>query len=348
MIPGVPSITIAMPVYNGAATLSRAVSSALDQAYRDIELLVIDDGSSDTSVDLVRSFRDPRIRLIVHEENRGLAATRDHLVDESAGSYIAWLDQDDWAHPQRIAKQFDLLADRPNAVLCGTWVEFVTETETNGSKRSRLLRRVVERDFTDSEDLRAKMIFRNMLRTSSVMSRTAAIRANKLTFREEYAPAEDYQMWTQLNQVGDIVMIPETLARIYEYSTGASVQGAERQIIGARRTRLELLAELGFNLSGAEVALHMFITERDGRRASPDEYTAAAWWLDELQRRNDDLLCFPKDALRRACAEQFASLLWRCSREHPAHVGKLVSASRTSRSVPAWVLRRSIRVAAQR
>ncbi len=343
MIPGVPSVTIAMPVYNGARTLVRAVRSALDQTFRDIELLVIDDGSSDSSVDLVRSFRDPRIRLIVHEENRGLAATRDRLVDESVCSYIAWLDCDDWAHPQRIAKQFARLANLPNAVLCGTWVEFVNET--NGSNRSRLLRRMIERDFTDSEDLRAKMIFRNMLRTSSVMSRTAAIRANKLTFREEYAPAEDYQMWTQLNQVGDIVMVPETLARIYEYSTGASAQGAERQIIGARRTRLELLAELGFNLSDAEVALHMFITERDRRRASPDEYTAAAWWLDELQRRNDDLVCFPKDALRRACAEQFASLLWRCSKEHPAHVGKLVSASRTSRSVPAWALRRSIRVA---
>ncbi len=99
MIPGGPSVTIAMPVYNGAATLSRAVSSALDQTYRDIELLVIDDGSSDSSVDLVRSFRDPRIRLIVHEENRGLAATRARLVDESVGSYIAWLDCDDWAHP---------------------------------------------------------------------------------------------------------------------------------------------------------------------------------------------------------------------------------------------------------
>ncbi len=346
MIPGVPSVTIAMPVYNGAATLGRAVSSALDQTYRDIELLVIDDGSSDTSVDLVRSFRDPRIRLIVHEENRGLAATRDHLVDESAGSYIAWLDCDDWAHPKRVAKQFDRLTDRPSAVLCGTWVEFVTET--NGSKPSRLLRRVIERDFTDSEELRARMIFRNMLRTSSVMSRTEAIRANRLTFREEYAPAEDYQMWTQLNQVGDIVMIPETLARIYEYSTGASVQGAERQVIGARRARLELLDKLGFNLSEAETALHVFITERDGRKASPGDYTSAAWWLDELQRRNDDLLCFREGALRRACAERFASLLWHCSKEHPAHIGKLLSSSRTSRSVPAWALRRSIRVAAQR
>ncbi len=192
------------------------------------------------------------------------------------------------------------------------------------------------------------MIFRNMPRTSSVMSRTEATRANNLTFREEYAPAEDYQMWTQLNQVGDIVMIPETLARIYEYSTGASVQGAERQIIGARRSRLELLDELGFNLSKEETALHVFITERDGRKASPGDYTSGAWWLDELQRRNDDLLCFREDALRRACAERVASLLWHCSKEHPAHVGKLVSASRISRSVPAWALRRSVRVAAQR
>ncbi|WP_372825378.1 glycosyltransferase family 2 protein [Polaromonas sp.] len=346
MVPGVPSVTIAMPVYNGAATLSRAVSSALDQTFRDIELLVIDDGSSDNSVDLVRSFRDPRIRLIVHDGNRGLAATRDRLVDESAGNYIAWLDCDDWAHPKRVAKQFDRLTNRPSAVLCGTWVEFVTES--NGSKGSRLLRRFIERDVTGSEDLRAKMIFRNMLRTSSVMSRTASIRANNLTFREEYAPAEDYQMWTQLNHFGEIVMVPENLARIYEYSAGASVQGAERQIVGARKTRLELLDNLGFNLSDAEVALHMFITERDGRQVPPDEYIAAAWWLDELQRRNNELLCFREDALRGACAERFASLLWRCCKEHPTYMSKLVAASPTSRSVPAWALRRCARVADHR
>ncbi len=85
----VPRVTVAMPVYNGAATVARAIDSILQQTFRDFELVLIDDGCSDNTIDIVRSYNDPRIRLIMHETNQGLAATRNHLVDQARGEFIA-------------------------------------------------------------------------------------------------------------------------------------------------------------------------------------------------------------------------------------------------------------------
>ena len=338
-----PRVTVAMPVYNGAKTLPRAISSVLSQTSNDFELLVIDDGSSDESIAVIERFRDPRIRLLVHEQNRGLAATRNHLVEQSRGDYTAWLDQDDWAHPERLALQVSALDTAPSAALCGTWTKLVTEEQP--VLHVQLINALVAKDFAASADIRATMPFRNTLRTSSLMLRTEIVRNNDLTFDEVFAPAEDYRMWAEISRFGDLIAIPRTLTKIYEYASGASSQGRERQIAGARRTRLELLDRLGFGLSEDEVAAHTFVTEgvlttaAAPADATTDDYSRAAHWLDEIQNRNRELSAFAAPALQRACAERLVALIWACSRTDPAHTLRLIRGTRSSRGIPGWIIR---------
>jgi hypothetical protein len=341
-----PRVTVAMPVYNGAKTLPRAISSVLSQTSSDFELLVIDDGSSDESIAVIERFRDPRIRLLVHEQNRGLAATRDHLIEESRGDYTAWLDQDDWTNPERIALQVKALDAAPSAVICGTWTKLITEKPPGWPRQ--FLDLLASRGFTDPRDLKATMPFRNAFSTSSLMLRTEVVLANGLTFDQEYAPAEDYRMWTQLCHFGELIAIPRTLTKIYEYAAGASSQSRERQILGARRTRLELLNELGFKPSDEEARAHTFLSEQVmmTRRAestlTAEDLAGAAWWLDEIQLRNSQLGAFDAPALSRACAERSIALAWCCARSHPVALSDDFLRSRTSRSVPKWGLMRAI------
>ncbi|MEI7626274.1 MAG: glycosyltransferase family 2 protein [Actinomycetota bacterium] len=340
-----PRVTVAMPVYNGAKTLPRAINSVLSQTSNDFELVVIDDGSADRSIDVIESFRDPRIRLLIHEQNLGLAATRDHLIKESRGDYTAWLDQDDWAHPERIAVQVKALDAAPSAVICGTWTKLISE-EPPGKAR-QLLDLLASRSFTDPRDLKATMPFRNAFSTSSLMLRTEIVRSNGLVFDQEYAPAEDYRMWTQISHFGDLIAIPRTLTKIYEYAAGASSQSRERQILGARRTRLELLDELGFKPSDEEAKAHTFlceeamITRRADQGVTAEDYSCAASWLDEMQTRNDQLGALDAPALGRACAERFVALFASCVRAYPAQVRILRSGSRASRAIPEWLARRA-------
>jgi glycosyltransferase involved in cell wall biosynthesis len=102
-------ITVLVPVYNGEPYVGEAIGSILAQTLYEYELLIIDDGSTDRTTEIVRSFRDKRIRLVRNGENRGLIATLNHGVEIARGKYIARMDSDDISHPERLEKQFQFM-----------------------------------------------------------------------------------------------------------------------------------------------------------------------------------------------------------------------------------------------
>ena len=110
-----PEITIIVPVYNGSIYLSETLNSLLSQTFANFELLVIDDGSTDASSEIVRSFKDDRIRLI-RKENSGLCHTLNRGIAEARTSYIARNDQDDISFPQRLECQLKVMNDHPEAI----------------------------------------------------------------------------------------------------------------------------------------------------------------------------------------------------------------------------------------
>jgi glycosyltransferase involved in cell wall biosynthesis len=114
-----PTVSIMMPFLNREATLSRAVQSALAQTFRDWELIAVDDGSTDRSVEVLQSFGDTRIRVVRHERNRGVAAARNTAVHASMGEYIALLDSDDEWLPSKLERQIEAMrADEKMRAFC--------------------------------------------------------------------------------------------------------------------------------------------------------------------------------------------------------------------------------------
>jgi glycosyltransferase involved in cell wall biosynthesis len=114
-----PSISVVLPIYNGATTLASAIRSVLDQTFRHYELLLLDDGSTDDSFDIAKTFSDPRIRVIHDGLNYGLAYRLNQGIDLARGRYIARMDQDDICFPERLAKQFEFLETHPEIDLLG-------------------------------------------------------------------------------------------------------------------------------------------------------------------------------------------------------------------------------------
>jgi len=116
-----PVISIGMPVFNAAGSLRAAVASILQQDFTDWELLLIDDGSSDDTLQLARSFEDERIRVVADGKNRGLTARLNQAVQQSRGEYFARMDGDDLAFPQRLSVQLGYLREHPDVDLVGGW-----------------------------------------------------------------------------------------------------------------------------------------------------------------------------------------------------------------------------------
>ncbi len=113
-----PRVSVIVPAYNAAAFVRRAVDSVLAQTFKDLELLVVDDGSTDGTVDQLTSYRD-RLRLI-RQRNAGPAAARNRGLQAVVGDYVAMLDADDWWEPGKLAAQVALLDARPGIGFCST------------------------------------------------------------------------------------------------------------------------------------------------------------------------------------------------------------------------------------
>ena len=104
-------VSVLIPAYNQAKYLGKAIQSVLDQTFTNFELIIVNDGSSDGTDDIVKSFVDPRIKYIVHDQNKGLAATRNTGIRASSGEFVAFLDLDDFFHPEKLKIYMDYVAE---------------------------------------------------------------------------------------------------------------------------------------------------------------------------------------------------------------------------------------------
>jgi glycosyltransferase involved in cell wall biosynthesis len=118
-----PKVTVLMPTYNGAKVLREAIDSILTQTFGDFEFHILNDGSLDKSVDIIRSYADGRIRLEHNEGHLGLISTLNRGLDLARGGFIARMDWDDTSFPTRLEKQVYFMQVHPELGVCGTWIE---------------------------------------------------------------------------------------------------------------------------------------------------------------------------------------------------------------------------------
>ncbi len=122
-----PKVTVLLPVYNGARFLRQAIDSVLSQTWKDFELLVVNDGSTDGTAAILESYSDPRIRILSNVQNIGLTLSLNKGLQSARGEYIARIDADDIALPIRLEKQVSYLDQHPEVGLVATGVKVIDE-----------------------------------------------------------------------------------------------------------------------------------------------------------------------------------------------------------------------------
>lgn len=123
-----PIVSVIIPAYNRSSTISRSIESALAQTFHDFEVIIVDDGSTDQTCEVVRNFGDERIRLVCHDRNLGAAAARNTGMKAATGKYIAWLDSDDEWLPEKLKIQLDALEHAaPDQRACYTAYERIEQ-----------------------------------------------------------------------------------------------------------------------------------------------------------------------------------------------------------------------------
>jgi glycosyltransferase involved in cell wall biosynthesis len=265
-----PRVTVLVPVYNGAAYLDEAVRSVLDQTFTDFELLIIDDGSTDRSVEIIRGFADPRIRLERNERNLGLIATLNKGLGLAAGDYVARMDCDDVSLPNRLARQVDFMDRHPEVGMAGSWFE---RLENGGSKR-------VETPVGDG-DIRYFLIFDNTFLHSSMIFRREFLEHHRLRYDPGFVHAEDYEFWVRCGAYTRLANIPEVLVRYRFHPGNISSQFRAEQGATADRVRIRHLESLGIRPGRDERELHNAFTKFEFQGDMAGLVRARAW-LEKL------------------------------------------------------------------
>jgi glycosyltransferase involved in cell wall biosynthesis len=211
-----PKVTVLLPVHNGEPYLAAAVQSVLGQSFADFELLIIDDGSTDRSCEIVRSFADPRIRLLRNAANQRLIATLNRGLEEARGEYVARMDADDISLPARLAAQVAFLDRNPGVGVLGSAVQLIDAQGTPGA---------VVRFPATHNLIRWALCFLSPIAHPAAMMRKAVV-ARLGGYRAQALHCEDYDLWWRASAVTQLANLDDVLLRLRKHDANITARHA--------------------------------------------------------------------------------------------------------------------------
>ena len=236
----IPEISIIVPIYNGAAYLSETLNSLLSQTFENFELLAIDDGSTDASIEIVLSFNDERVRVI-RKKNGGLSEALNVGIAEAKAPWIARSDQDDISFPERLERQLRVMKDHPESIgLFAYTTKFGSKHGWSNADKVVVAPGKVKK-FEPMKD--------GCLLGSTMFMKTEALRSVG-GFRQKYYPSDDWDLECRLAQAGDVLVLRERLiayrfhASANTYRVFAEMQEKTRWAEDSYLRRLKSLPEL--------------------------------------------------------------------------------------------------------
>jgi len=199
-----PPISVLMPVYNGERYLREAIESILSQTFTDFEFLIVNDGSTDLTGQIVREFSDPRIRLIDNPTNIGLQESLNIGLRLAKGAYIARQDADDISEPRRLERQYAFMEANRDVALLGCWYR---EIDSQGQVRARI------RPSSDPTELRWALLFYcPFVHSGTMLRRTHFV--HEISFYDETIRyGEDHDLWLRASRLKPLTNYPEYLVR---------------------------------------------------------------------------------------------------------------------------------------
>ncbi len=238
-----PKISVLLPVYNSELYIKEAIDSILNQTFSDFEFIIIDDASTDKSVEIIQSYSDSRIQLIVKPQNLGYTNSLNYGLTIAKGDYIARMDSDDISLPFRFEKQVAFLEANLDVVACGTNYQIlgtdyvVTKPELH-------------------EDIKIELLTESCIGHPTVMLRNETLQKNQISYQIKFEPAEDYALWVHMLNYGKLHNLQEVLFLYRNHEGQVSVTKKEIQRNSASLSRLSLVKKITSTISEEEEIIY--------------------------------------------------------------------------------------------
>ena len=289
-----PLISVIMPVYNRAGFLPESIESILGQAWGDFEFIIVDDGSGDAGPEVIRSYRDPRIRLLVNSCNTGNYPSRNRGCRVARGRYICVMDSDDIAMPDRLERQFRYMESHPETGIAGSNCIRIPENRPSSLDLSY-------------EAFRVGLLANSMIFFHpTLILRKAALDRFGLGYDERFIFAADYELLTRASRLSPVVNMEEPLLQYRKHNERITTRHPRVQRFMVKQIRKRYLSVLGLRPTPAEMHIHFTLMWGGGHGLSPADVRQ---WLDKIRAANRETGYFDDGLLEKLLAQKSGRIL---------------------------------------
>ena len=232
-----------MPVFNAEAYLRDSIESVLCQTFSDFEFIVINDGCTDKTDEILKSYKDSRIKIFENENNLGLTKCLNRGIELSNGKYILRTDADDVCLPKRFETQFNFMEQHPEIGLCGSWYE------NFGNQKG------IARYNTKHIEIVIGLLYQSQLSHSTVMMRKETLDNFNLRYDVDFITAQDYDLWSRMAHQCEAANISEVLMLVRFHQESISVKKKEQQLTNRNKIITNQFARMGTTINVAEIEL---------------------------------------------------------------------------------------------
>ncbi len=248
-----PIISVVMSVYNGEKYLSEAIESILTQTYKSFEFIIIDDGSTDKSLEIIHHYQGQDNRIVViSRENRGLIASLNEGIKKAQGKYIVRMDADDISLPTRFEEQVKFMEDNPDIGISGSAVIRFGEN----------IKTAVWRLLKTNEAIKSELLFSSTFAHPSVIMNREMIFKYDLFYDNRFLHVEDFELWTRMAKITNMANLSKPLLkyRVVDNSiTREANKNLEERYLVHKKIFNTYLEELGIQNTDEENKLHFYI-----------------------------------------------------------------------------------------
>ena len=292
-------VSVIMSNYNTPEEYLRAsIESVLNQTYSNFEFIIIDDCSTDASLDIIRSYKDERIVVLENSQNLGITKSLNQGLEIAKGEFIARMDADDICLPERFEKQVCYLQEHPDTIVCGTGVELI------GDWQERHSNKFICREIPEQELFKIYLLFGNYpnIVHPTAMFNHRIIKENNIKYDEKYPVAQDYKMWVTCCNYGECINMKETLLYYRVHGGAVSSAKTDKQYACAIMNMKEQLNDIGVELTAENEEIHYnFLLKRQ-----PYDLQYKRW-LEKLISQNKEFKVYNEkyleDVLRKKWVE---------------------------------------------
>lgn len=310
-----PDITVLMPNYNNAPFLAEAINSILNQTYKNFILLIVDDGSTDNSIEIIKNISDQRIQLIQKKSNSGIVDTLNIGLDNASTKYAIRMDGDDISTSNRFEILHSFMENHPEIGVCGSDIQAFGDTND------------VWKYKTNKDEIKASLVYNAGVGHASCIYRMEVFKKKQIQYSNDHPYMEDYDLFSKLKKHTEFANIPQPLYKYRILQHNSTIKNRDTLFDRYRNMYANVLIELGIEPSEKNIETHLDFFIHPTLSYKIIEYRR---WIDFLISQNKTRNIYPQKALENLLEHRWEIFFFKIA---PMRIWKNIEYIRASKKI---------------